>query len=133
MFVIVPFSACDCDPKGSLNEGLCDSKQDPINELEAGKCHCKQYVTGRRCDVCLDGYFDLREDNPVGCRGMYTFALSVVCSLFPVQRYLLSQRAPVIFWERSVTPDVTRRLDNVPANVSSAVRTATAAPRVSTV
>ncbi|XP_055351401.1 laminin subunit beta-1-like [Paramacrobiotus metropolitanus] len=58
---------CDCDPRGSLNDGLCDSKQDAINDLEAGRCHCKRWVTGRRCDGCMDGYYDLNENNTEGC------------------------------------------------------------------
>lgn len=32
-----------------------------------GNCTCKAYVTGRRCDRCLAGYFNLQSSNPAGC------------------------------------------------------------------
>nr|NP_476618.1 LanB1, isoform A [Drosophila melanogaster]NP_723319.1 LanB1, isoform B [Drosophila melanogaster]P11046.4 RecName: Full=Laminin subunit beta-1; AltName: Full=Laminin B1 chain; Flags: Precursor [Drosophila melanogaster]AAF52563.1 LanB1, isoform A [Drosophila melanogaster]AAN10647.1 LanB1, isoform B [Drosophila melanogaster] len=58
---------CDCDPQGSSDDGICDS----LNELEegavAGACHCKAFVTGRRCNQCKDGYWNLQSDNPEGC------------------------------------------------------------------
>lgn len=35
--------------------------------LVSGKCHCKQNVEGRRCDACKAGFWDFREENPLGC------------------------------------------------------------------
>ncbi|GIY10887.1 laminin subunit beta-1 [Caerostris extrusa] len=34
--------ACDCDPIGSLDEGICDSRTDSLSGLVAGRCHCKK-------------------------------------------------------------------------------------------
>lgn len=58
---------CDCDPDGSQYDGNCDSHTDPAYGLEAGRCTCKLYVTGNRCDVCKDGHFNLTKNNPYGC------------------------------------------------------------------
>ncbi|XP_054168822.1 laminin subunit beta-1-like isoform X2 [Oppia nitens] len=58
---------CDCDPRGSLDDALCDEHQDVLSGLEAGKCHCKRNVEGRRCDRCLPGFWNFAESNPDGC------------------------------------------------------------------
>ncbi|XP_030748533.1 laminin subunit beta-1 isoform X2 [Sitophilus oryzae] len=60
--------ACDCDPRGSLDEGICDSITDPVNNLVAGSCHCKTNVDGRRCDQCKNGYWNFTSANPDGCQ-----------------------------------------------------------------
>ncbi|NXH40266.1 LAMB1 protein, partial [Dicaeum eximium] len=60
--------ACNCDPEGSLDGGLCDSADDPARGLIAGQCRCKEHVAGPRCDRCKPGFFDLSADNPQGCR-----------------------------------------------------------------
>ncbi|NXB88657.1 LAMB2 protein, partial [Vidua chalybeata] len=60
--------ACDCDPEGSLDGGLCDSADDPARGLIAGQCRCKEHVAGARCDRCKPGFFGLSTDNPQGCR-----------------------------------------------------------------
>ena len=62
-------SACDCDPSGSLRNGQCDDHTDQQYDLVAGRCHCKTYVEGKRCDRCKDGYWNLDENNPDGCQG----------------------------------------------------------------
>lgn len=59
--------SCDCDPVGALDDGICDSVADPESENEAGACHCKTHVKGRRCDICREGYWNLTESNPDGC------------------------------------------------------------------
>ena len=38
------FSACSCDPMGTLEADGCD--------METGSCTCKRYVTGQNCDRC---------------------------------------------------------------------------------
>ncbi|XP_070559223.1 laminin subunit beta-1-like [Ptychodera flava] len=59
---------CNCDPNGAVNGGECESHEDPENGLQAGRCICKRFAEGERCDVCRDGYWDLSFDNPEGCR-----------------------------------------------------------------
>uniref|UniRef100_A0A914N519 Uncharacterized protein n=1 Tax=Meloidogyne incognita TaxID=6306 RepID=A0A914N519_MELIC len=40
---------CNCNINGSLNNGKCNENN--------GICECKNGVTGKYCDKCLDGYF----------------------------------------------------------------------------
>uniref|UniRef100_A0A674AJP4 Laminin subunit beta-1 n=1 Tax=Salmo trutta TaxID=8032 RepID=A0A674AJP4_SALTR len=42
---------CDCDPTGSLDNGLCD----PVT----GQCVCQRLAMGPLCDQCLPGYWGL--------------------------------------------------------------------------
>ncbi|XP_055926474.1 laminin subunit beta-1-like [Argiope bruennichi] len=58
---------CDCDPIGSLDEGICDSRTDTLSGLVAGRCHCKKNVEGRRCDRCKNGFWNFQAENPDGC------------------------------------------------------------------
>ncbi|NXU32782.1 LAMB1 protein, partial [Thalassarche chlororhynchos] len=60
--------ACDCDPEGSLDGGLCDGADDPARGLIAGQCRCKEHVAGPRCDRCKPGFFGLSAANPQGCQ-----------------------------------------------------------------
>uniref|UniRef100_A0A8D0R6P0 Usherin n=1 Tax=Sus scrofa TaxID=9823 RepID=A0A8D0R6P0_PIG len=51
---------CDCDKVGTRNSSfLC-------NQI-GGQCNCKRHVSGRRCNQCQDGFYDLREWDPEGC------------------------------------------------------------------
>lgn len=52
-----------------MDEAICDSRSDPENGLEAGKCHCKPHVDGRRCDRCKNGFWNFDEESPDGCEG----------------------------------------------------------------
>jgi len=63
------FAACDCDLSGSLDDGICDSRTDPLSGDESGRCHCKANVDGRRCDRCKNGFWNFDPDNPEGCQG----------------------------------------------------------------
>ncbi|XP_044206819.1 laminin subunit beta-2 isoform X1 [Thunnus albacares] len=60
--------ACDCDPDGSQNGGMCDSHTDPSLSMVGGQCRCKANVEGPRCDKCKTGFFGLSADNPQGCQ-----------------------------------------------------------------
>uniref|UniRef100_A0A7N6BW38 Laminin, beta 2 (laminin S) n=1 Tax=Anabas testudineus TaxID=64144 RepID=A0A7N6BW38_ANATE len=60
--------ACDCDPDGSQNGGMCDSHTDPSLGMVGGQCRCKANVEGPRCDKCKAGFFGLSADNPQGCQ-----------------------------------------------------------------
>uniref|UniRef100_A0A8C1IFF7 Laminin, beta 2 (laminin S) n=1 Tax=Cyprinus carpio TaxID=7962 RepID=A0A8C1IFF7_CYPCA len=60
--------ACDCDPDGSLNGGICDGHDDPSLAMIAGQCRCKDNVEGPRCDKCKPGFFGLSASDPCGCQ-----------------------------------------------------------------
>lgn len=77
-------SACNCDPGGSLDEGICDSYSDKSGELESGKCHCKANVEGRRCDTCRNGFWNFDENNPEGCQRKYGSANIMEYSTLPI-------------------------------------------------
>ncbi|XP_056896731.1 laminin subunit beta-2 isoform X1 [Takifugu flavidus] len=59
--------ACDCDPVGSVEGGVCDSHTDLSLGMIAGQCRCKVNVRGMRCDDCKEGYYGLSQNNPRGC------------------------------------------------------------------
>lgn len=69
---------CDCEPTGSIDEGLCDPLNDYATNQEAGRCHCKTNVGGPRCDACKDGYWNFDTNNPEGCEACTCVALGTV-------------------------------------------------------
>ncbi|XP_059144333.1 laminin subunit alpha-like [Physella acuta] len=51
---------CNCHSPGTLaGVNRCD--------MLTGQCECKPRVGGRDCNRCLDGYYNLQENNPFGC------------------------------------------------------------------
>ncbi|KAF6021666.1 LanB2 [Bugula neritina] len=50
---------CECNSFGTESDKL------DVCELETGQCSCLPYVTGRQCDQCEDGYFNL--ESSTGC------------------------------------------------------------------
>lgn len=54
---------CTCYAPGVTNGGVCS--RDPV---AAGQCACKSFVTGRDCDQCASGYYNLSSSNPNGCQ-----------------------------------------------------------------
>ena len=71
MWYMIHVTECDCDPDGSQYNGQCDSHTDTEYGLEAGRCTCKTHVSGPRCDVCEDGYWNMNASNPDGCQGQF--------------------------------------------------------------
>ncbi|XP_075130250.1 laminin subunit beta-4 [Leptodactylus fuscus] len=59
---------CDCNPNGTQENGLCESKTDHKLGIIAGTCLCKENVEGIRCDQCKPGYFGLDANDPFGCQ-----------------------------------------------------------------
>lgn len=61
------FTECRCNPYGSMGRS-CDKY--------TGQCFCRENVTGRACDRCVDGFWDLQASrgcvncqcNPIGSR-----------------------------------------------------------------
>ncbi|XP_042225500.1 laminin subunit beta-1-like isoform X3 [Homarus americanus] len=59
---------CNCDNRGSIDNAICDSRTDVASGLLAGRCHCKTYVDGLKCDRCRAGYWNFSAENPEGCQ-----------------------------------------------------------------
>ncbi|XP_004376015.1 usherin [Trichechus manatus latirostris] len=51
---------CECDNVGTRNNSFI------CNQI-GGQCNCKRHVSGRRCNHCQDGFYNLRESDPEGC------------------------------------------------------------------
>ncbi|XP_032077781.1 laminin subunit beta-4 [Thamnophis elegans] len=59
---------CDCDPEGTLQDGLCQDHSDPVLGTIAGQCRCKANVEGVRCDKCKPHYYGINGSDPLGCQ-----------------------------------------------------------------
>uniref|UniRef100_A0A670J355 Laminin subunit beta 4 n=1 Tax=Podarcis muralis TaxID=64176 RepID=A0A670J355_PODMU len=64
---------CECDPEGTLYNGLCEDRTDPFLGTTAGQCHCKENVEGVHCDKCKPNYYGLSGSDPLGCQRMFFF------------------------------------------------------------
>ena len=63
---------CVCDTAGTVAMTKMCNPAD-------GQCVCKTHTTGRRCDQCGDGYYDLQDYNVFGCLGKgQSIAISVM-------------------------------------------------------
>ncbi|XP_028580478.2 usherin [Podarcis muralis] len=51
---------CKCDTAGTENS----SHQ--CNKI-GGQCNCKRHVSGRQCNQCQDGFYNLQQSDPDGC------------------------------------------------------------------
>uniref|UniRef100_A0A3Q1CA21 Laminin, alpha 1 n=1 Tax=Amphiprion ocellaris TaxID=80972 RepID=A0A3Q1CA21_AMPOC len=58
---------CDCNLSGSTNTDPCSP------------CTCKVNVMGDNCDLCKPGFYNLQENNPLGCTDCFCFGVSDVC------------------------------------------------------
>ncbi|XP_064417542.1 laminin subunit beta-4 [Latimeria chalumnae] len=72
--------SCNCDPEGTLSDGMCQAHTDPSLGMIAGRCLCKENVEGMRCDRCRSGHFRLRADDPLGCQSCRCNPLGSVSS-----------------------------------------------------
>lgn len=54
---IFSFAECHCNPLGSLAQN-CNKHN--------GQCYCRENVTGRACDKCLEGFWSLESGK--GCQ-----------------------------------------------------------------
>ncbi|XP_022099403.1 usherin-like isoform X2 [Acanthaster planci] len=51
---------CACYTNGTMEgSGVCD--------MIGGQCPCKNFTTGRQCDACRPGFYNLQSSNPFGC------------------------------------------------------------------
>ncbi|XP_046546823.1 laminin subunit beta-1-like isoform X2 [Haliotis rubra] len=57
--------ACQCSPVGTLDT-TCENGQCDCAPL-GGQCTCKPGVGGRRCDVCMPGYYNLSSSGCTEC------------------------------------------------------------------
>ena len=55
--ILIFFAACECNEKGSKTK-ICNND---------GKCSCKDYIFGDKCDACKAGFFGFPD-----CKGNYT-------------------------------------------------------------
>ncbi|XP_034171779.1 laminin subunit beta-1 isoform X2 [Osmia lignaria lignaria] len=107
---------CDCDLGGSLDDGICDSRTDPLRGDESGRCRCKANVEGRRCDRCKNGYWNFDPENPDGCqactcntlgtidnRGCNTITGECTCKRFVTARDC--NQCLLDYWGLSEDPD----------------------------
>ncbi len=66
-YLLMFFPVCDCHLAGVSNEGVCS--QEAETGVDVGDCACKSKTTGRTCDQCIPGYFNISAANPDGCQG----------------------------------------------------------------
>ncbi|CAH2254292.1 usherin [Pelobates cultripes] len=53
--------SCNCNVSGTISKNLQCQKI-------GGQCDCKPHVTGRQCDQCKNGFYNLQPDDSYGCQ-----------------------------------------------------------------
>uniref|UniRef100_A0AAR5PFS0 Basement membrane-specific heparan sulfate proteoglycan core protein n=1 Tax=Dendroctonus ponderosae TaxID=77166 RepID=A0AAR5PFS0_DENPD len=71
---------CNCDPRGTANNGCVQ-----------GACQCKSNVEGASCDRCRNGTFGLSANTIEGCEFCFCSGVSTECS----QSHLYLEQIPV--------------------------------------
>ncbi|XP_066985998.1 basement membrane-specific heparan sulfate proteoglycan core protein [Macrobrachium rosenbergii] len=61
----------ECNPAGSYS-----SSADPAT----GSCQCKEFVTGPKCDTCIQNSFYLNENNRYGCIDCFCMGITEQCT-----------------------------------------------------
>ncbi|KAK7791103.1 hypothetical protein R5R35_012915 [Gryllus longicercus] len=61
--------AAECDPAGSLQP----------RPDSSGRCRCKEYTTGARCNQCTNNTFHLDASNPDGCIACFCMGVTGQC------------------------------------------------------
>ncbi|XP_032407316.1 laminin subunit alpha-1 isoform X2 [Xiphophorus hellerii] len=102
---------CECNLAGSTNSDPCSS------------CTCKVNVMGVRCDQCKPGFYNLQQQNPLGCTDCFCFGVSDVCqsSDWSVTQVVLSDAVLRPSDPIQAALDVHGNDLGVPSNASSTV------------
>ena len=50
-----------------------------MDDLDARKCKCKQFVTGESCNECKPGTWNLKQKNPFGCESKQDIFFKFSC------------------------------------------------------
>uniref|UniRef100_A0A3B4YWZ3 Laminin N-terminal domain-containing protein n=1 Tax=Stegastes partitus TaxID=144197 RepID=A0A3B4YWZ3_9TELE len=82
---------CECNLSGSTNSDPCST------------CTCKVNVMGAHCDLCKPGFYNLQDNNPLGCTDCFCFGVSDVCessawSTAQVTHTCISYKRSVLQW-----------------------------------
>lgn len=85
---------CECDAAGSTNADPCTPCTCKVNthlsRPGGDRCVCHLWlircsvapqvnVMGAHCDLCKPGFYNLQENNPLGCTDCFCFGVSDVC------------------------------------------------------
>ncbi|XP_076577630.1 laminin subunit alpha-1 [Chaetodon auriga] len=100
---------CECNLAGSINKDPCSP------------CICKVNVMGAHCDLCKPGFYNLQENDPLGCTDCFCFGVSDVCEN---SAWSMSQLLHTDAWlhpsQSHHTPSVVHGNDlTIPSNISS--------------